>query len=82
MENVSINLEKMQVTTGVSLSATFKELEEFYTGNSSMLTHTFPILALAEERENLKKRFIGEEDGLHYYTFYPWTFSYNKKKDE
>ena len=47
-----------------------------------MLSHTFPLLALKIEADNLKKRFVGEEDGMHYYTFYPWTMVLTKKKDE
>ena len=72
----------MQFETCVSLSDTYKELQEFYTGNANMLSHTFPLLALKIEADNLKKRFVGEEDGMHYYTFYPWTMVLTKKKDE
>lgn len=82
MENVKINVEKMQVESTVSLTNTYEELQEFYSGNSSMLNHTFPLLALGESKENLKKRFVGEEEGLYYYTFYPWTIILTKLKDE
>jgi len=82
MKNVEIDLEKAQVTTSVSLSTTFDELAEYYNGNSGVLTHTFPLLQLGQEQKNLEKRFVGEEAGMHYYTFYPWTIILTKLKDE
>ncbi len=74
MTDVKIDFEKMQFETSVSIEETYKQLADYYKGNDEVLTKTFPIMVLPESNSLHKKRFIAEENGLYFYTNYPWTF--------
>lgn len=70
---VKINLEKLQIETSVSLSETYEEIERFYRENPDVISVTFPIMILSAKNMMHEKRFIKEEQGLYFYTNYPWT---------
>jgi hypothetical protein len=72
MENIEISIEKMSVITGISLTETFDELAAHYKGNHELLSHTFPLLALEEENKIHSKRYLGKDEGIYYYSNYPW----------
>ncbi len=74
MENVTLDKEKLEVTTSLSITSTFKELARFYKGNHELLNYTFPLIASANEEPALKEQFVGRERGINFYLFYPWTY--------
>jgi hypothetical protein len=74
MESVYLDMEKLEVETSLSLTSTFKELARHYKGNPTLLNCTFPLIVSADEEEALTNQFVGREDGLNFYTFYPWKY--------
>jgi len=74
MEGVTLDLENLTVETSLSLTSTFKELARHYKGNHSLLNSTFPLIASAKEENALSNQFVGTENGVNFYTFYPWEY--------
>jgi len=74
MNGVKIDLEKMQIETSISASATYEALEKYYKGNDEVMTYTFPIMVFDKENKTHAKRFFREENGKFFYMLYPWTF--------
>lgn len=74
MENVYLDVEKLEVETSLTLTRTFKELAKHYKGNHMLLNSTFPLIASANEEKALTNQFVGRENGINFYTFYPWKY--------
>ncbi len=74
MENVFLDIEELEVETSLSLTRTFQELAKHYKGNYMLLNSTFPLIASAKDEPALKKQFVGQENGINFYTFYPWKY--------
>lgn len=74
MENVYLDIEKMEVETSLTITSTFKELAKYYKGNWELLNATFPLIASANKEKALTNQFVGQENGVNFYTFYPWKY--------